>query len=181
MGIRRAKITDVRRIKQLIDEHMQEGFLLPRPLNELYENVREFHVYEGEDGVVHGCAGLHIFWADLAEIKSLVVDHHGRGRGWGKLLIEACLQEARELQIARVFALTQIPGFFLKHNFQILDKTHFPHKVWSECIRCPKFQNCDEVAVGITIGEPVESPAEYSGPRGMPLPIIPPSDEPRST
>lgn len=85
------------------------------------------------------------------------------------------MQEAQELQISRVFALTQIPEFFLKHGFQILDKTHFPHKVWSECIRCPKFQNCDEVAVGITICDPVEMPAELAGPRTVALPIPPPN------
>lgn len=172
MGIRRARITDIRRIKQLIDNHMQEGFMLPRPLNELFEHVREFFVYE-EDGVVYGCVGLHIFWSNLAEIKALVVDReHGRNRGWGKALIDACLEEARELQISQVFALTQIPDFFIKQGFEILDKTQFPHKVWTECIRCPKFQNCDEVAVGITVCEPVEDPGEFVAPDGMALPVV---------
>ncbi|MBI1390695.1 MAG: N-acetyltransferase [bacterium] len=177
MGTRKAKITDVRRLKQLIDNHMQEGFMLPRPLNELYENVREFWVWD-EDGEVRGCAGLHIYWADLAEIKSLAVDHAGRGRGWGRALIEACLEEARQLQIARVFALTQIPEFFRKIGFSYMDKAQFPHKVWAECMRCPKFQDCDEVAVGITVCEPLDSEPAFAqyGPRSLPI-IHPPAKE----
>lgn len=170
MPIRRATITDVRRIKQLIDSNMQEGFMLPRPLNELYENIREFVVWD-EDGVVWGCAGLHIFWADLAEIKSLAVDRSGRGRGWGKALVNACLDEARELKISRVFALTQIPDFFITLGFDVMDKTHFPHKVWAECMRCPKFQDCDEIAVGITVCEPLDSEPAFAqyGPKSLPI------------
>ncbi len=150
MGIRRARITDVRRIKQLIEAHMAEGFMLPRPLSELYENMRDFFIWE-EDGDVHGCVGLHIVWEDLAEIKSLVVDHYGRGKGWGKELVERCILEAQELKIRRVFALTKIPDFFVKLGFEVLDKEQLPHKVWSECIRCPKYPNCDETAVGIQV------------------------------
>ena len=170
MGIRRAKITDVRRIKQLIDENMQEGFMLPRPLNELYENVREFFVWD-EDGLVQGCAGLHIFWADLAEIKSLAVDRSGRSKGWGKALVEACLSEARELQISRVFALTQIADFFVRIGFEQVEKSQFPHKVWAECMRCPKFQDCDEVAVGITVCDPLDSEPSFAhyGPKSLPI------------
>lgn len=160
MGIRKARIDDVRRIKQLIETHMHEGFMLPRPLSELYENLRDFYVWE-EEGVVHGCVGLHIVWEDLAEVKSLVVDHFGRGQGWGKALVEACLEEARELQIKRVFALTQVPNFFYKLGFAEIDRAHLPHKVWSECIKCHKFPECDEVAVGVTV---CENPSFASGP-----------------
>lgn len=158
MGIRKARIDDVRRIKQLIENHMHEGFMLPRPLSELYENLRDFYVWE-EDGVVHGCVGLHIVWEDLAEVKSLVVDHYGRGQGWGRSLVEACIEEARELQIRRVFALTQVPHFFQKMGFDVIDRAHLPHKVWAECIKCHKFPECDEVAVGVTV---CESPSFHS-------------------
>ncbi len=161
MGIRKAQIKDVSRIKQLIDEHMHEGFMLPRPLSELYENMRDFFVWE-EEGTIHGCVGLHIVWEDLAEIKSLVVDHHGRGKGWGKQLIQACLDEAKDMQIERVFALTQIQDFFVKLGFEILDKEQLPHKVWAECIRCYKFPHCDEVAVGIRICASQEVSANIS-------------------
>ncbi len=152
MGIRKACVSDIRRIKQLIDNHMHEGFMLPRSLSELYDNVRDFWVWE-EDGTVHGCVALHIVWEDLAEIKSLVVDHYGRGKGWGKQLIEQCLDEARELKIFRVFALTKIPHFFQKHGFELMDRAHLPHKVWAECIKCFKFPDCDEIAVGMVVGD----------------------------
>ncbi len=153
MIIRKARVEDVHRIKQLIDEHMHEGFMLPRPLSELYENVRDFFVVEDE-GQVHGCVALHIVWGDLAEIKSLVVDHHGRGKGWGKMLIQQCLDEARELRIERVFALTKIPDFFVKMGYEIMERSELPHKVWAECIKCHKFPDCDEIAVGIRVCDP---------------------------
>jgi amino-acid N-acetyltransferase len=151
--IRKAHMQDIPRIKQLIEQHMSEGFLLPRPLSELYETLRDFFVVE-EDGVVHGCAGLHLVWGDLAEIKSLVVDHHGRNKGWGKMLIDACLAEARNMNLTHVFALTQVTGFFNRMGFQEIDKSELPHKVWTECVRCPKFTECDEVAVRIQVCEP---------------------------
>ena len=134
MGLRKARVGDVVRIKELIDNHMKEGFMLPRPLSELYENVRDFFVWE-EDDVVHGCVGLHIVWEDLAEIKSLVVDHFGRTKGWGKQLIERCIQEADDLQIQKVFALTMIPDFFTKQGFKLLDKAELPHKVLQALLR----------------------------------------------
>ncbi len=153
MGIRKARIQEVPRIKQLIEDHMKEGFMLLRPLSELYENVRDFFVWE-EEGAIHGCSSLHIVWEDLAEIKSLAVDRTGRGKGWGRELVERCIEEAKTLQIQRVFALTQIPQFFEKLGFQVLDKDQLPHKVWAECINCPKFPGCDEIAVGITVLDP---------------------------
>ncbi|MGC9326148.1 MAG: N-acetyltransferase [Candidatus Hinthialibacter sp.] len=153
MEIRKATVGDVPAIKQLIDDHMQEGFMLPRPLSELYENIRDFFVVE-EEGAIYGCVGLHVVWGDLAEIKSIVINHQGRSRGLGKRLVQICLEEARTMQIKRVFALTKIPDFFLKLGFTILDKAELPHKVWAECIKCPKFPKCDEVAVGITVCNP---------------------------
>ncbi len=148
MKIRKACVADVPRIKKLIEDHMKEGFMLPRPLSELYENLRDFFVIE-LDGEVHGCVGLHIVWGNLAEIISLVVDHHGRKKGYGKALIEACLEEAKQLSIQRVFALTKIPDFFTRLGFEVLDKAELPHKVWAGCIKCHKFPDCDETAVGI--------------------------------
>jgi amino-acid N-acetyltransferase len=150
MNIRKACVADVPRIKKLIEDHMKEGFMLPRPLSELYENLRDFFVIEIDDEV-HGCVGLHIAWGNLAEIISLVVDHHGRKKGCGKALIDACLDEAKQLRIRRVFALTKIPDFFIRFGFDILDKAELPHKVWAGCIKCPKFPNCDEIAVSITV------------------------------
>jgi len=124
--------------------------MLPRPLSELYESLRDYFVWE-EDGVVCGCVGLQIVWEDLAEIKSLVVDRSGRGKGWGKALVRQCLLEAKAMQIDRVFALTQSPQFFAKLGFELVDKAELPHKVWAACIKCYKFPNCDETAVGVRI------------------------------
>lgn len=165
MTIRKARIQEVRRIKQLIEQHMHEGFMLPRPLSELYENVRDFYVAD-EGGAIHGCAGLHVVWEDLAEIKSLVVDHHGRNKGWGRMLVNTCLEEARTMDIGHVFALTQIPAFFEKAGFSVIDKSELPHKVWSECVRCPKFTECDEIAVRINVRE--WKGAGHSRPAGNP-------------
>ncbi|MFB3789447.1 MAG: N-acetyltransferase [bacterium] len=173
-GFRKARVEDVRRIKQLIDTHMQEGFMLPRPLSELYENLRDFYVWE-EDGVIHGNVGLHIVWENLAEVKSLVVDHHGRGRGIGKQLVNLCLEEARQLHIQKVFALTQIPDFFLKLGFALLDKAQLPHKVWAECIKCHKYPSCDEIAVGITVLEAPARPSQEPELMASPFPILTPN------
>ncbi len=170
--IRKAHTKDVPRMKHLIEQHMTEGFLLPRPLSELYENLRDFFVVE-EDGTVHGCAGLHLVWGDLAEIKSLVVDHHGRGKGWGAMLINACLDEAREMNITHVFALTQVTGFFERMGFSEIDKSELPHKVWTECVRCPKFTECDEVAVRVQVCEPnpnIVHPPSGGAPRMVQIP-----------
>lgn len=157
MEIRKASVGDVPRIKELIDDHKEEGFMLPRPLSELYENVRDFFVVV-EEGEIHGCVGLHVVWGDLAEIKSIVVNHQGRSRGWGKALVQECLKEARAMQIKRVFALTKIPNFFLKLGFDVLDKSELPHKVWAECIKCHKFPKCDEIAVGILVCQEANIP-----------------------
>lgn len=150
MNIRKAKISDVRKIKKLIEDYMQEGFMLPRPLSELYENLRDFYVVE-EGDELWGSVGLHIVWEDLAEIKSLVVSKELRQKGLGKDLIGRCLEEAGMLGIKRVFALTKIPGFFLKLGFKELNTDQLPHKVWAECIKCPKFPDCDEIAVCYTL------------------------------
>lgn len=172
--IRKARMTDIPRIKQLIEQHMAEGFLLPRPLSELYETLRDFYIAE-EDGMVHGCAGLHLVWGDLAEIKSLVVDGYGRNKGWGRLLVEACLDEARTLQLTHVFALTKVTGFFYRMGFQEIDKSELPHKVWTECVRCPKFTECDEVAVRIQVCEPspdIVHPPSGGAPKMVQIPRV---------
>ncbi|MCL6519921.1 MAG: N-acetyltransferase [Armatimonadetes bacterium] len=146
MEIRKAKIGDVPEMQRLINFFAEQGDLLPRSLNQLYENIRDFFVLE-EDGQIMGTCALHVNWEDLAEVKSLTVDKEVQGRGFGKELVQACLNEARELGISRVFALTFRPEFFIKLGFHIIDKSELPHKVWNECINCVKFPNCGEVAV----------------------------------
>ncbi len=146
MQIRKARVPDVPAVQNLINTFAQRDVMLPRSLSALYENVRDFFVME-EDGRIVGCCALHVTWEDLAEIKSLAVDESVQGRGYGRALVEACLEEARSIGVPKVFALTYIPGFFEKLGFTRIDKSKLPHKVWTECINCPKFPNCGEEAV----------------------------------
>ncbi|MFZ8832002.1 MAG: N-acetyltransferase [Thermodesulfobacteriaceae bacterium] len=144
--VRKAKLSDVKYIYKLILYFAKRGDLVPRPLSELYENVREFFVYEDKDLIV-GVCGLHILWEDLAEIRSLAVAEEYQKQGIGKELVLACLKEAEDLGIDRVFALTNSPEFFKKLGFEEVAKSELPQKVWADCIRCSKFPDCDEVAV----------------------------------
>ena len=113
---------------------------------DIYENLQSFSVAEAEGSVV-GCCSLQIVWSDLAEIKSLAVDKANIGAGTGKMLVGAAVDQARGLGISRVFALTLTPEFFEKMGFEIVEKDSLPMKVWSDCAKCPKQQNCDETAV----------------------------------
>ncbi len=144
MQIRKAKLSDIKYIYKLILHFSKRGDVIPRPLAELYERVREFFVCEEKDLIV-GAASLHIVWEDLAEIRSLVVSEEYQGRGIGAKLVEACLKEAKELEIPKVFVLTTSPEFFKKLGFREINKQDLPQKVWSDCIRCSKFPECDEV------------------------------------
>ena len=144
--VEKAKIADVPQMQQLINYFAGKGEMLARSMSELYENVRAFFVVrEGEQVVA--CAALHIDWSDLAEIKSLAVAEDSQNKGIGAQLVKACLNEARELGIPTVYCLTYQPAFFEKLGFTQRDKAELSRKVWMECYRCPKFPNCDEVAL----------------------------------
>ncbi len=142
--LRKAKVTDVSRIKELIGFFAREGEMLPRSLNELYESIRDFWVYE-EKGRILACGALHPSWEDLAEVKSLAVEREKQRRGIGREVLHACLNEAEDLGIKKIFALTYRPRFFQKEGFRIINKVDLPHKIWSECIKCPHFPDCKEV------------------------------------
>lgn len=144
--IRKAKVKDAKQIFQILQEFALKGFLLPRSLNSIYENIRDFYVYE-ENGKIKAVVSLHVYWEDLAEIKSLAVKEDVQRKGIGKKLVEKCIEDAKDLGIKRVFALTYVPQFFEKLGFKIVDKSEFPQKVWTECIHCVKFNQCDEVPV----------------------------------
>jgi amino-acid N-acetyltransferase len=124
--------------------------MLPRSLNELYENIRDFLVYE-EKGRVLGCCALHVAWDNLAEIKSLAVVKPKQRKGIGRLLVKSAIEDAKRLGAERVFALTYTPLFFKKLGFKSVEHSELPHKIWSECIRCIKFPDCDESALMIEI------------------------------
>jgi amino-acid N-acetyltransferase len=144
--IRKAAIADVPTIQKLINHFADKGEMLPRSLNAIYENIRDFMVLE-EDGALVGSCALHVTWSDLAEIKSLAVLETAQGTGNGAALVQACIDEARQLGVAKTFALTYRPSFFEKLGFRPVDKAALPHKIWSECINCPKFPDCGEEAV----------------------------------
>ncbi len=146
INFRKAKMTDVESIHSLINSFAEAGLMLARSRNTIYENLREFMIIEFE-GKLIGVGGLHIIWEDLAEIRALALHPDYQGQGIGKRLIESLMNEARELELHRVFALTYQVEFFKKCGFREISKDEMPHKVWKECINCPKFPNCDEVAV----------------------------------
>ena len=145
-SVEKARISDADQMHQLINHFADNGEMLPRPLSEIYDNIRDYFVVRQGKQVI-GCAALHIMWSDLAEIKSVAVADNSQQEGIGSRLVEACLKEAKELGIPTVFCLTYKPAFFEKFSFSQIDKMELPQKVWTECYRCPKFPNCDEVAL----------------------------------
>ncbi len=147
----KAKPRDMVKIHSLINHFAKEGLLLPVSLNRLYDVVRDFWVAQVGDEVV-GCAALHITWEDLAEIRSLAVHPAMHGKGIGRKLVKLCLEEAASFDIKKVFVLTYQVEFFKKMGFREIDKKFLPHKVWNDCLNCPKFPNCDETAMLIELG-----------------------------
>lgn len=150
MLIRKARISDVEEIHKLISRYASEGQMLARARTTLYEGIREFSVVEIDEKVV-AAGSLHVLWSDLAEIRALVVVPQHIKQGLGKLLVNTFLQEARELDLPKVFALTYKPEFFAKCGFRLIDKEDLPQKVWKECVNCPQFPNCEESAVIIDL------------------------------
>jgi len=150
VGIRRATLADVEAMHALINGFAAKGLMLPKSRRQLYQNIRDFWVAENaEQGQTSlaGCAALHIIWGDLGEIRSLAVDERFQSNGVGRRLAEALLREAGQLKLPRIFALTYQQAFFERMGFRLVDKATMPHKVWGECMDCPKFPNCDELAM----------------------------------
>ncbi len=144
--IRRAIVSDVKEIQALINRFARRELMLPKSLNEIYENLRDYFVcYRKKDKLLGVCA-LHILWEDLAEIRSLAVTEEAQKHGIGKKLVSRCLREARTLGIKSVFVLTYSREFFEKMGFKEIDKSTLPQKIWSDCLKCHKFPQCDELA-----------------------------------
>ena len=144
--VRHAHTGDVVAMQQLINGFASKDEMLSRSLSQLYENLRDFFVVEYDDEIC-GCAALHVTWKDLAEVKSLAVSQSAQGKGYGRMLVQRCLQEAKVVRVDKVFALTYKPEFFVKLGFRICDRAELPRKVWTECVHCPKFYDCHEIAV----------------------------------
>jgi amino-acid N-acetyltransferase len=148
--IRKARIGDARAIQGLIEGSASRGEMLHRSLSEIYDNIRDFYVFQGNRSLLGTCA-VHVCWEDLAEIRSLTVLEGERRKGIGSKLVKACLREAKQLGVRKVFALTYEPSFFQEFGFGIVDKTILPHKVWSDCLKCVKFPDCDEIALTLEL------------------------------
>ena len=144
--IRKAQIADVKNIQKLLITFANRGDMLSRSLSELYESLRDFYIAV-EDGEPIGAAALHIVWDDLADVRSVAVAETAGRKGIGSLLVQACIDDARQLGLKRVFCLTYKPDFFGKHGFRLVDKAELPHKVWGDCVKCVKFPDCDENAM----------------------------------
>jgi amino-acid N-acetyltransferase len=144
--VRKPTVDEAPGIKALIDQEVQRKRVLPRTLPEVYEAIRDFFVFVDDQGV-GGCCALHIDTPDLAEIRSLVVRDDLRGQRLGEKLVLACWQEAQNLGLARIYALTRSPIFFEKLQFRIVDKGELPEKVYKDCLRCHMYPKCDEIAM----------------------------------
>ncbi len=146
MKSEKAGVSDVPQMHKLINSPADKGEMLARSLSEIYENVRDYFVVRQGERVI-ACVALHVSWSDLAEIKSLVVAEDCQQQGVGAWMMAACIEEAQGLGIPTIFCLTYKPAFFEKFGFAQVDKAELPRKVWGECYRCPKFPDCDEVAL----------------------------------
>ena len=144
--IRKAFANDVSLIQEIIKPYSDRGEMLPRSLNDLYGNLRDFSVYE-KDHKVLGVVALHVSWEDIAEIRSLAIREGSLFSGVGSALVKFCLEEAKSLQLKKTFVLTYSSGFFEKLGFSPIEKEKLPHKIWKDCISCSKFPACDEQAL----------------------------------
>lgn len=149
--INKANISDVEVIHALIKKAARKDELLPRSLQSIYENLRSFIVCRTEKGSVVGCCALQIVWKDIAEVRSLAVSSRHRSNGVGRKLVLTALMEARGLGIKKVFTLTYISKFFKNLKFKPIDKKKLPHKIWTDCIHCVHFPDCNEEALIISI------------------------------
>lgn len=146
MIFRKARMSDVESMAALINSYAEQGLMLHRTIPSLYQKIRDYTVIEKE-GMIIGVGGLHILWKDLAEICSLAIHPQFVNNGLGMALVDILLQESKELEIEKVFTLTYRPTFFEKCGFKKIEKESLPQKVWMECVNCPKFPNCDEIAL----------------------------------
>ncbi|MCM8785867.1 MAG: N-acetyltransferase [Candidatus Omnitrophica bacterium] len=142
--IRKGRLEDVVFIRKMVNKFAEEGMMLPLSINQIYERIRDFSIIE-KNGKIIGCGALKIVWKDLAEIRSIAIKKQFQKKGYGKRIVEELLKEAEQLKIKKVFVLTNKPEFFSKLGFEKISKQKLPHKIWVDCINCPKFPKCDEI------------------------------------
>lgn len=154
--LRDAHVADVPAMASVLNDYAERGLMLHRSQSELYDRVRDFRVAAAE-GRILGVAGLRVMWANLAEVYALAVAPDARGAGLGRKLVGAAIELARALGIRRVFALTYERAFFERCGFEVVDRRTLPLKVWGECVRCPKHEACDEIAMVYTLDDVPEA------------------------
>ncbi len=160
LEVRKAAMRDIPKILALINSYAQKGIMLPRTEFEMSENIRDFSVaYDGTTLV--GCAALHFYTPTVAEVRSLAVSEETARHGIGRSLVESLEAEARDNDLDAIFAFTYVPGFFARLGFSEVERGELPLKAWKDCLRCPKFQHCDEIAVLKNLTESHTSPLRY--------------------
>jgi amino-acid N-acetyltransferase len=147
MAIKKATIKEVGDIHKLLGRYADQGLLLPRSLSEIYNHLRDYSVIDDVNGNIIAVCALGVCWENLGEIRSLAVFEGHQGKGLGNALVDNCMKEAASLGLKQVFALTYVPDFFTKAGFRVIEKSTLPHKVWADCLKCPKFPDCDEIAM----------------------------------
>ena len=148
LNYRHAKFSDAEGIFDLIAGYASQGIMLPKPHNVLYEIIREFIVAENsETKKIVGCGALHMTWNEIAEVRSMAVHPDCKRQGIGAKIVKKLLEEGKNVGVKKFFTLTYAPEFFQSLGFKVVDKETLPHKIWKECIECPKFPNCDEIAM----------------------------------
>jgi len=152
LTVRKARISDIQHLLGLINAYAAKGIMLPRTEFEMSENIRDFTVVYEKDRLI-GCGALHFYTPTTAEVRSLAVEPDVKNQGIGRVLLDALEQEARENDLHAIFAFTYVPGFFRRLGFVEVDRGSLPLKAWKDCLRCPKFQCCDEIAVLKTLND----------------------------
>lgn len=144
--VRKARMSDVPALLELINGYAARGIMLPRTEFEISESIRDFSIAL-TDGTFAGCGALHFYSPTTAEIRSLAVEQSAKTRGVGRRIVETLVNEAVEYSLDAVFAFTYVPDFFRKMGFTEVERGALPLKAWKDCLRCPKFQACDEIAM----------------------------------
>jgi amino-acid N-acetyltransferase len=173
MQIRKAVMSDLPDLLKLINSYAVEGIMLPRTEFEMAENIRDFSIATSEDKLI-GCGALHFYGPTAAEVRSLAVSPYTKGTGVGRRLVELLEEEAKAQQLESVFAFTYVPGFFKKLGFVEVERGELPLKAWKDCLRCPKFQCCDEIAMIKHVHSPGVTRARATPNRGdlIALPVL---------
>jgi len=170
--IERAKLSDMPEVHKMITYFADRDEMLHRPLSELFENVRDYYVIKENDAII-ACGSLHVVWDDLAEVKAVAVREDYQSQGLGKLIVNKCIDEAREMGIATVFCLTIKPGYYEQVGFLQNDVMTLPRKVWGECLRCSKFPHCNEIAMVLHLRPGGAASLVHDPSEGMPIVSFP--------